>query len=351
MNTKSAIVSAKEDKALFLRGQALRTPISRLDPNIRQSKLYYCPVLYVLFSIDNHPSPLLFFQMTISLRCLALTLLSSAHLSAEKGPYSPNVVNAAKSNYLAEMMEHHQYNMANFEASKKKDKEECLARSTADRLVRGADDSTDDDDEDVAEATQLLPEYCVVLVDRFGSPLYRGVKTECTLSGEVTTLSDALPSITKSKRPSSLVIVTGDVEQNRCLAYEQCIRAGSVVAEVFELLVNDPGGYENMLLTDTARVTSIETERTHFISSEALSSTNQHATMKVSIKNEQLVLNLSHHFSNKHFSFLWSSATMRDFFLSQLASIPLSHESVNRKNCYNGLHFWALLRCVDRVMD
>jgi hypothetical protein len=46
----------------------------------------------------------------------------SAHLSAEKGPYMPNVVNIVKSSYLAHMMDNHHCNMANFEASKKKDK-------------------------------------------------------------------------------------------------------------------------------------------------------------------------------------------------------------------------------------
>jgi hypothetical protein len=42
---------------------------------------------------------------------------------------------------------------------------------------------------------------------------------------------------------------------------------------------------------------------------------------------------------------------MQDFFLSQLAPIHLSNDSVNHTNCYNGLRFWALLRYVDRVMD
>jgi hypothetical protein len=73
------------------------------------------------------------------------------------------------------MMENHQYNMEKFEVSKKKDKEERLARSYADRLARGADDSTDDSDEDEAEATQLLPEDRGVLVDRFISPIYSSV--------------------------------------------------------------------------------------------------------------------------------------------------------------------------------
>jgi hypothetical protein len=58
--SKAAIVSAKEDEASFLRGQELRMPLSHLNLNVGQSKLYYCPVSYVLLSIDTHPSPLLF---------------------------------------------------------------------------------------------------------------------------------------------------------------------------------------------------------------------------------------------------------------------------------------------------
>jgi hypothetical protein len=75
------------------------------------------------------------------------------------------------------------------------------------------------------------------------------------LSGAVTTLPNALPSITKSKRRSSLSIVTGDVKQNHFLTYKQIIWACNVVAEVFELLANNTGGYENLLLTDTTCVT------------------------------------------------------------------------------------------------
>jgi hypothetical protein len=71
------------------------------------------------------------------------------------------------------MMENNQCNMVNFEASKKTDKEDFVAQSTAARLARGADDSMDNSDEDEAEATQLLPEYHVVLVDSFGSTLDR----------------------------------------------------------------------------------------------------------------------------------------------------------------------------------
>jgi hypothetical protein len=118
-------------------------------------------------------------------------------------------------------------------------------------VARDTDDSTDDD-KDEAEATQLLPEDRVALVDHCGSPLdvsrgkiYDGVKAEGTLHGEVNTLYHALPKITKSKRPSSLTIVNGDVKQSRLLAYEQRIRAYNVVAEVFELLANDPVGYDN----------------------------------------------------------------------------------------------------------
>jgi hypothetical protein len=44
-------------------------------------------------------------------------------------------VNVAKSNYLDDMMDNHKYNMANFEASKKKDKKEHDAHSSADRLA------------------------------------------------------------------------------------------------------------------------------------------------------------------------------------------------------------------------
>jgi hypothetical protein len=76
--------------------------------------------------------------------------------------------NVAKSNYLAEMMDNHQNKMANFEASKNKDKEELTVHITTDRLALGADNSMDDDEED---KTELLPEYRVVLRDCFGSPL------------------------------------------------------------------------------------------------------------------------------------------------------------------------------------
>jgi hypothetical protein len=60
VKSKATIVSMKEDEASFLHGQALRTPLSRLDPNIHQSKLCYCPVLHILFSIETRPFSLLF---------------------------------------------------------------------------------------------------------------------------------------------------------------------------------------------------------------------------------------------------------------------------------------------------
>jgi hypothetical protein len=44
-------------------------------------------------------------------------------------------------------------------------------------------------------------------------------------------------------------------------------------------------------------------------------------------------------------------ASVQDFFLRQLSSIPPSDDSTNHGNCYHDLCFWALLRCVDRVVD
>jgi hypothetical protein len=57
------------------------------------------------------------------------------------------------------------------------------------------------------------------------------VKAEGTLSVTVTTLFGVFPSITKSKRPSSLVIVSDNAKHsgNRYLTYEQHIQANSVV--------------------------------------------------------------------------------------------------------------------------
>jgi hypothetical protein len=77
------------------------------------------------------------------------------------------------------------------------------------------------------------------------------VKAEGTLYGAVTTLPDALSIITKTKRPSLLAIVTGDCKAKSLPRLRASIRICSVVAEVFELLVNDPDGCENMLLTNT----------------------------------------------------------------------------------------------------
>jgi hypothetical protein len=57
--------------------------------------------------------------------------------------------------------------MENFQASKKKDKAECMERRSADRFARGAGDSTGNEEEEM----QLLPSYQVHLADGFGNTL------------------------------------------------------------------------------------------------------------------------------------------------------------------------------------
>jgi hypothetical protein len=77
------------------------------------------------------------------------------------------------------------------------------------------------------------------------------------LYGTITTLSDALPGITKSKCLSSLVIVSDNAKCNgsRYLTYKQRIWMCSVVTAVFELLVTGPDVYEIMLFMDKFCIT------------------------------------------------------------------------------------------------
>jgi hypothetical protein len=57
--------------------------------------------------------------------------------------------------------------MENYAASKKKDKDERMARHSEDFQLRGADDGTNDGEEE----TQFLPEYQMHLDERFESTL------------------------------------------------------------------------------------------------------------------------------------------------------------------------------------
>jgi hypothetical protein len=68
-----------------------------------------------------------------------------ATFSAEKGHRNtPNVVNVAASNYIPEMMDKKNFKMENYQASKKRDNMERMARRSGDHLSCGVHDSTGD---------------------------------------------------------------------------------------------------------------------------------------------------------------------------------------------------------------
>jgi hypothetical protein len=97
---------------------------------------------------------------------------------------------------------------------------------------------------------------CLWIIFAACGRICNGAEAEGTLYGAVTNVYDVLPSITKSKRPSFLVIVSDNAKCNgSCyLTYKHHILAYSVVEEVFELLVTDPDGYTNMLLMDNSSI-------------------------------------------------------------------------------------------------
>jgi hypothetical protein len=182
-------------------------------------------------------------------------LVPHSLFSAEKGhPTTHNIMNVAASNYMYDTKDNGKFNMENYQASKKKDKAELVARRSEDCLSHGADDSADDEEEE----TQLLPEDQVHLDDLFENTICTPPTGNAGLSNGVKSeggLVNAVSSIKHSKRrAAAMVTYSAHWDDSHFMAHEQYIRACLLVSEVCDLLITDPDGYENMLIQDKSRV-------------------------------------------------------------------------------------------------
>jgi hypothetical protein len=150
-------------------------------------------------------------------------------------------------------MDTSKFNMDNYQAYKKKYKVEHMALHREDRLSHGAEDSTENEEEE----TQLLPEDQVQLDDHFGNyPPPRECRYGFKNEGGLT---NAVSSINQYKRPAAVMVThSAKRDSRRFTMYEQRIRVCLFVSEVFDLLFSDPdpdpAGYENMLMKDKYRV-------------------------------------------------------------------------------------------------
>jgi hypothetical protein len=97
-----------------------------------------------------------------------------------------------------------------------------------------------------------------------------------------------------------------------------------LVSEMTECLILDPTGYEECLM-------------------------NEHTRCRVNgIGDDTFYVKGSGMFADPTID---DEISMQYFFMTNLASIPIVEDTTNHAIGYNGLRFWALLRCVDACFD
>jgi hypothetical protein len=177
---------------------------------------------------------------------------------------------------------------------------------------------------DDPEETQLLPEDQTLLVHRVSGPLIgdvlsHGVKNEVdlavanpALTGNTHPTTPSLPS--QNKRATAQTFSRFELRINSCV----------FVSEVMKCLISDPTGYEGCLMNDHTRC------RVNWNGDDAFD-----------VKRSGMFANPA----------IDDEISMQYFFMSNLVSIPIFEITMNHAIGYKGLHFWALLRCIDACLD